>query len=176
MPQYCENPLALTSKITAYDLNWPNMFAGERNCIAPIFGDALVDIHHVGSTAVPSLAAKPEIDLLVVVNADWNSPAVEQKMISNGYTQGEDLSPGHRFFRKDFGGVRTHKVHVCSAGHWQIARMLHFRDRLLADAELRARYQQLKLELEQSNTKGMVEYLAGKAPFIDAVVGPKPAG
>lgn len=58
----------LTSKISAYDERWPLMFAEEKSRLEPIFGDLLIEIHHVGSTAVQDLAAKPEIDLLVEVS------------------------------------------------------------------------------------------------------------
>ncbi|KAA3508956.1 hypothetical protein DXM21_23530 [Agrobacterium rosae] len=69
------------------------------------------------------------------------------------------------------GGIRTHKVHVCLPGHWQVSRMLRFRDMLRDDDELRYKYQSLKLELELRNESGIKEYLAQKSPFIDAVVG-----
>ena len=164
--------MALTSKITAYDPVWQDIFIAERDLIAPAFHGELVAIHHVGSTAVPGLAAKPEIDLLAEVSA--HSPGVDEFMQSCGYIRGNDLSPEHHFYRKDAGGVRTHKVHVCPTEHWQISRMLRFRDLLRKETALREQYQSLKLKLEAENTQGIAEYLAQKAPFIDAVVGPKP--
>lgn len=88
-----------------------------------------------------------------------------------GYLRGKDLSEGHQFYRRDVDGVRTHKVHVCPAGHAQIGRILRFRDLLRQDPDLRARYQGLKLTLEAENQDGIQEYLARKAPFIDAVLG-----
>jgi GrpB-like predicted nucleotidyltransferase (UPF0157 family) len=60
--------MALTSQISEYDNEWPNRFTAEKARIEAVFGSKAVDIHHVGSTAVPGLAAKPEIDLLVVVS------------------------------------------------------------------------------------------------------------
>ncbi|MET1416752.1 GrpB family protein [Roseibium sp. HPY-6] len=166
--------LTLTSKMTAYDVEWPSMFIAERDRIAIAFGAELVAVHHVGSTAVPGLAAKPEIDLLVEVHTHQDTHQVDNFMRSCGYIRGKDLTAEHHFYRKDENGVRTHKVHVCTTGHWQIARMLRFRDRLRRDADLRRQYQDLKLNLESENTDGIREYLAKKAPFIDAVVGPKP--
>lgn len=169
-----EETLALTSKITAYDPSWPDMFLAERDRIANGFGADLIAIHHVGSTAVSGLAAKPEIDLLVEVSGHRNTQKADAFMRSCGYVRGKDLSPGHHFYRKDADGVRTHKVHVCPTGHWQISRMLRFRDLLRQDSALRDRYQTLKLELEAENTGGIGEYLARKAPFIDAIMGPNP--
>jgi GrpB-like predicted nucleotidyltransferase (UPF0157 family) len=86
--------------------------------------------------------------------------------------RGSNLSEGHHFYRRDVDGVRTHKVHVCISGHPQIERMLRFRDLLRRDPVIRQQYQELKFQLEASNREGIGEYLAKKAPFIDALLGP----
>ncbi|WP_108819248.1 GrpB family protein [Pseudovibrio sp. Alg231-02] len=166
--------MALTSKITAFNPAWSNMFEKERGRISGAFGDTLVSIYHVGSTAITGLAAKPEIDMLVEVSSQQRTSEVDNVMRSLGYSRGKDLSPEHYFYRRDVDGVRTHKVHVCPTGHSQISRMLRFRDLLRQDAELKDQYQCLKLKLEAENTDGIKEYLAGKAPFIDAILEAKP--
>ncbi len=166
--------LVLTSKITAFDPAWSKKFEKERNLISDAFGDRLVAIHHVGSTAVPGLAAKPEIDMLVEVSNLHRTPEADRFLRSCGHIRGKDLSPEHHYYRKDVAGVRTHKLHVCPIGHLEISRMLYFRDLLRQDVDLREQYQRLKLELEAENTAGMGEYLAGKSPFIDAVLSAKP--
>lgn len=167
--------MALTSQISEYDRQWPCMFDAEKARLEGVFEAKGVEIHHVGSTAVPGLAAKPEIDLLVVVSDHRVEAGVDQAMASLGYVRGKNLSEGHHFYRSDVWGVRTHKVHVCLLGHWQISRMLRFRDMLKQDDDLRQKYQNLKLELESENENGIKEYLARKAPFIDALVGPPPS-
>ncbi|WP_223476754.1 GrpB family protein [Oricola indica] len=166
--------MALTSKISEYDNRWPDMFNSEKAHLEGVFGAKAIEIHHVGSTAVPGLAAKPEIDVLVVVSDHGNEAGIDQAMSSFGYIRGTNLSDGHHFYRRDVGGIRTHKVHVCLTKHWQISRMLGFRDLLRQDDDLRQKYQTLKLELESTNKHGIGEYLAQKAPFIDAVIGPPP--
>jgi GrpB-like predicted nucleotidyltransferase (UPF0157 family) len=112
--------MALTSKIAPYDSRWPARFFVEKERVAKSFGTELGDIHHVGSTAVPGLPAKPEIDLLVEVSEHRNQAARDASMRALGYVRGKDLSAGHHFYRRDVDGVRTHKVHVCVSGHWQI--------------------------------------------------------
>lgn len=164
----------LTSKISTYDSQWPQMFFAEKERIRGCFEDEIIEIHHVGSTAVPGLAAKPEIDLLIAVSGHENEPQRSACLYRLGYVRGKDLFAEHHFYRRDIDGVRTHKLHVCTDGHWQIERMLRFRDLLRADAALRQRYQTLKLELEASNSQGIGEYLARKRPFIDAILGPEP--
>jgi GrpB-like predicted nucleotidyltransferase (UPF0157 family)/ADP-ribose pyrophosphatase YjhB (NUDIX family) len=163
--------MALTSKISLYDSAWPGLFLSAKEQVAKAFGTELVAIHHVGSTAVPELAAKPEIDLLVEVAEHRNESSRDAVMRGLGYARGSDLSAGHHFYRRDVDGVRTHKAHVCITDHGQIDRMLRFRDLLRSDPVLRQRYQDLKLELEASNTDGIGEYLARKAPFISEVMG-----
>lgn len=163
-------PMALTSSITDYDPQWPQRYAEEAARLAPIFGAALIELHHVGSTAVPDLVAKPEIDILAVADVA-EVPELWSRMLGElGYRRGGDLSPGHRFFKRDVGGVRTHKVHVCIPGHPRIADMLGFRDHLRDHPADRSAYGQLKLRLERENTRGIGEYLAGKQPFIDGLM------
>ncbi|WP_282611356.1 GrpB family protein [Pelagibius sp. Alg239-R121] len=154
--------VALTSKITNYDRTWPDMFVAERDRIAGVFGNDLIIIHHVGSTVVPNLAAKPEIDLLVVVVRYLSLPEADPIVRSYDYLQGEQLSLGHRYYRRDVGGVRTHKMHICLTGHWQISRMLRFRDLLRKDPDLREQYQCLKLELEAKTRQEPVSILPAK--------------
>lgn len=166
--------MALTSQITSYNEQWPSMFLAERLLLAEVFGPDLIGIHHVGSTAVVGLSAKPEIDLLVEVRTQTNQVERDQSMVSLGYVRGSNLSQGHHFYRRDVAGVRTHKVHVCLMGHWQIERMIRFRDLLIDNAQIRQEYQRLKLQLESSNSDGIGEYLARKAPFIDDLMGPRP--
>ncbi len=168
------NSMALTSQITPYNEQWPSMFVAERRLIAKVFEPDLIEIHHVGSTAVVGLSAKPEIDLLVEVRVQTNQVDRDRSMVSLGYVRGSNLSLGHHFYRKDVDGVRTHKVHVCLTGHWQIERMIRFRNLLIDNPQIRQEYQRLKLHLEASNRDGIGEYLANKAPFIDALMGPRP--
>lgn len=162
--------MPLTNSIRSYDPTWPQQFADEASRLKPAFGPSLIEIHHVGSTAVPELAAKAEIDILAVIGSsgtlrDWMPPLEEM-----GYRRGGDLSTDHHFFKRDIEGVRTHKLHICRQGHEAIARMLRFRDHLCRHSADRAKYQALKLKLERENVEGIGEYLAAKAPFIREVL------
>jgi len=162
--------MSLTSPIKPYDPTWPQQYAAEEARLRPIFGSTLIGIHHVGSTAVPELAAKGEIDVLAVVASDSELENWTRSLVGLGYRRGGDLSLGHHFFKRDVSGVRTHKLHVCMDGHEQIARMLKFRDHLRKDAGSRLRYQELKLRLERENTSGIQQYLMAKVPFIQDIL------
>jgi len=162
--------MPLTSTIEPYDRQWPQRYADEVRRLTPVFGAALVDIHHVGSTAVPGLAAKPEIDVLAIVDVTGGLDEWTRSLQTLGYRRGGDLSPGHHFFKRDVDGVRTHKLHVCREGHPTAAEMLRFRDHLRRHPGDRMSYQALKLALERDNTEGIREYLAGKGPFIRSLL------
>ena len=162
--------MPLTSTLTSYDPRWPDLFVQEAQRVAPVFGDSLAEIYHVGSTAIPGIAAKPEIDILIVVSDTNIADTWTNGLAAHGYTRGGDLSPDHLFFKRNVAGVRTHKIHVCKERHLQINAMLGFRDYLRAHADARQRYEALKLKLEAKNTRGIGEYLAGKAPFIEEIL------
>lgn len=162
--------MALTSKITPYNPTWPARFLADKPPIAAAFGDELIAIHHVGSTSVPGLAAKPEIDVLIEVHDHRNASARDEVLMDLGYVRGSDLSEGHHFYRRDIDGVRTHKLHACTRGHLTITQMLGFRDLLRREVSIRQQYEALKLQLESSNTGGMAEYLEKKTPFITAAL------
>jgi GrpB-like predicted nucleotidyltransferase (UPF0157 family) len=162
--------MPLTSKITPYDARWPQMYASTADWLRPIFGRSLIDIQHVGSTAVPGLAAKPEIDVLVVVSDTADVERWAAALAEREFSRGGDLSPGHLFFKRNEHGVRTHKLHVCVPDHPTALKMLKFRDHLRRSPGDRERYAALKLALEAENTGGIGEYLEKKAPFIDSIV------
>ncbi|RWL75790.1 MAG: GrpB family protein [Mesorhizobium sp.] len=162
--------MPLTSSIRSYDPQWPQKYADEAARLAPIFGSALLELHHVGSTAVPGLAAKPEIDILAVVNSTGVPEEWARSFEKLGYRRGGDLSPGHHFFKRDIEGVRTHKLHICREAHPSVAELLRFRDHLRRHPDDRVKYQELKIKLERENTEGIREYLSAKAPFIRSVL------
>ncbi|MEL7046396.1 MAG: GrpB family protein, partial [Pseudomonadota bacterium] len=152
------------------DPEWPSQYRYEASRLKAVFGEALIDIHHVGSTAIPGSCAKPEIDMLAVVEntegvQEWNDGLAAMR-----YRRGGDLSECHLFFKRDSDGVRTHKLHVCIKSHPKITEMLDFRDFLRTHPETCEAYQALKIQLERENTAGIAEYLKGKEPFIRSVL------
>ena len=159
--------MPLTSEIADYDPAWPTRYDAEATRLRPLFGNRLASIHHVGSTAVEGLAAKPEIDILAIVVDTECLSRWTSDLQTLGYRRGGDLREGHHFFKRDAGSVRTHKLHVCAVGHPQATRMLTVRDHLRTHANDRMTYEALKRRLERQNENGIAEYLSGKAPFLD---------
>jgi len=116
-----------------YSPTWPAEFEREVSRLQGLLGAELVTIHHVGSTSVPGLAAKPIIDLMPLVHDITRIDQYNPIMIAAGYqVWGEYGLPGRRYFNKDANGVRTHNVHVYAVDHPEVTRHLAFRDYLRA--------------------------------------------
>lgn len=164
--------MALTNNLEEFNLKWATSFLLESQNLAPIFGVDLVAIHHVGSTSIPGMIAKPEIDILVVLAPGSNFPNYIKLVETAGYRfrHDVDFGFGHWYFSKDLNGQRTHKLHLCSTQHPNVQEQLGFRDYLIRHPEKADSYRQLKMHLESSNLGGMREYLDGKAPFIQEIL------
>lgn len=159
--------MPLTNSLISHDSSWTDHFADEAARLRHIFLERLVSIHHVGSTCIPTIVAKPEIDILVVLDEIESIDQYSPAMLRLGYeVRGEPDDSGHFYFSKNTEGIRTHKVHVCPAGHQAIWEMLIFKAYLLKNPARAERYESLKVALQEANQEGMREYLDGKAPFI----------
>lgn len=158
--------------IVEYNPEWSNLFAKEKEKLEEIFGDLICSIHHVGSTAIETSRAKPEIDILIVVKADFNLSKHDKQMIDLGYrVRGECLNaggiPGKYYYSKDINKKRTHKVHICKKGHKEILKMLLFVKYLNEHGEQGIIYAELKQRLsEKYNYNDIAEYLKEKGIFI----------
>ena len=159
--------MPLTNPLVSHDSGWKAEFEAEAAALRQVFQERLVSIHHVGSTCIPGIHSKPEIDILVVLDEVDSISQYSKAMVDLGYAvRGEEDVPGHFYFSKDSRGVRSHKVHACPVGHRAVWEMLLFKAYLL-EHPLRARsYESLKVALHEGNPKGMREYLEGKEPFI----------
>lgn len=161
--------------VAPYDPSWPVRFAVERARVAEALGDLALDIQHVGSTAAPGLAAKPIIDLLVLVRDLADATACIAPLSELGYIfvdHVENLE--RRFFRK--GMPRTHHLHIVEAGSREARDTLAFRDALRADPELRAAYARLKRDLAAQNDGDRLAYTRGKTAFVRAALARHRAG
>lgn len=134
-------------------------------------GGNLLAVHHIGSTSIPGMPAKPIIDLLAVVadigEVDRHLTQVE----ALGYeAKGEFGIPGRRFFRRDdAAGVRTHHIHAFESGSPHIERHLAFRDYLRSHSEPAMRYGELKRRLAAAHPNDIEAYMDGKDGFIKEV-------
>lgn len=154
--------------VLPYDPKWRAAFQAEAALIADLLGEDAPAIHHIGSTSIPGIYAKPVIDILVEFT---DIPAMEARnagMIDLGYeVMGEFGIPGRRYYRKNnSSGVRTHQVHAFQAGSEQVIRHLAFRDYLISHPERAKAYSDLKQQLAAEYPNSMDDYITGKDAFI----------
>jgi GrpB-like predicted nucleotidyltransferase (UPF0157 family) len=156
--------------IVAHDPAWAKQFREESLRIAEVFGHELLSIHHIGSTSIPGLSAKPIIDIMPVVRDISKVEAFNAGMIELGYTpMGEHGIAGRRHFVKG-GDVRTHHVHTYEPDNPEVQRHLDFRDYLIAHGEEALHYAQLKSRFAEEHRYDLEAYTKAKAPFIQAVL------
>jgi GrpB-like predicted nucleotidyltransferase (UPF0157 family) len=162
-------PLSGGILIVDYNPQWPELFAREADRIRSVLGSVALRIEHAGSTSVPGLAAKPIIDLLLVVadsaQEDTYAPALE----AAGYVlRIRELNwYEHRMFK---GPDTDINLHVFSSGCPEIDRMLIFRDRLRSNAADRDLYARTKLALSQKSWTYVQNYADAKTAVIEEIM------
>lgn len=158
--------------VTEYNDNWKQMFQEESQKIKHIFADELVQIHHIGSTSVPGLQAKPIIDIMPVVQDIEKIDSFNEQMERLGYEcMGELGMKGRRYFRKG-GDHRTHQVHVFQVDNKEdIHRHLAVRDYLRIHSEEARKYGNLKENLAKQFPKDIEAYMDGKDAFVKELEG-----
>jgi GrpB-like predicted nucleotidyltransferase (UPF0157 family) len=157
-------------RIVEYDPAWPEMAAAEIARIAAAMGEVAVRIDHVGSTAVPGLAAKPIVDLqLAVADIDARSLYVEP-LEGLGYLFAPDpASPDFHFFGLPAARPRTHHLHVCAAGSEDERRHIAVRDYLRAHPDEVSAYAELKRGLVARAPGDRLTYITGKDSYVAAL-------
>lgn len=153
--------------VVEFNPEWGKMFKKEAAEIRKTLGKNCVAVHHIGSTSVPGLAAKPIIDIMPVVKDISAVDAHDAEFISLGYEcRGEFGIPGRRFYTKG-GDERTHHIHIFEKSNkTDIERHLAVRDYLREHDEDAKRYAELKKQLAEEFTYDNDGYCDGKAPFM----------
>jgi GrpB-like predicted nucleotidyltransferase (UPF0157 family) len=147
------------------DPGWPARYEEVRARLAEALGATAVRIDHVGSTAVPGLAAKPVIDIQVSV-PDVEDEAAYRPVIEGLRFPMRSREPGHRYFRTPPRTVHRIHIHVCQAGSdWERDHLL-FRDYLRAHPAVTSRYAEVKHTLVERYRDDRLGYTEGKTPFI----------
>lgn len=154
-------------KVVPYCSGWPELYRQEAEKISKILGEQLVAIHHIGSTSVPGLPAKPIIDILPVVKEISAVDAHNAQFEALGYEpRGEYGIPGRRFFRKGL-EHRTHHIHIFQESDQpNILRHVAVRDYLRAHPGAAAAYAALKIKLAAQFPQDIEAYCDGKDSFV----------
>lgn len=156
--------------VVDYDPQWPLLFEKEKEAILAALGSRLLMVEHIGSTAVPGLAAKPVIDIALGIQNLADAPILIPCIEQLGYIYEpslEQLVPGRRFFWKGTPTVHTCHLHLAESDHPVLVKPLQFRDYLRKHPDAAEEYEVLKRELAKSCVQDLDAYVAGKTGFIE---------
>ncbi|QVJ01879.1 GrpB family protein [Nocardiopsis eucommiae] len=152
-------------RLSEPDPKWPYLFRQEESRVRSALGDRVLSLDHVGSTSVPGLAAKPCVDLLMVVADSADEPAYLPDLEKAGYSLviAEPDWFEHRVLK---GPSVNLNLHVFSEGCEEVDRMRLFRDYLTADAGAREHYTAVKRDLSERTWKRIQDYADAKSDIV----------
>jgi GrpB-like predicted nucleotidyltransferase (UPF0157 family) len=154
--------------LAPYDPAWPAMYQAEAAKVYAALGDN-ADVHHVGSTSIPGISAKPIIDMLLVVPDSADEDAYVPALTAQGYRL-HIREPDWNQHRLLKGADPVVNLHVFSAGNGEIRRMLGFRDWLRTHDDERALYLAKKQELAARTWKYVQHYADAKGEVVEAII------
>ena len=149
------------------DPAWPALFRAERRRLIAVAGQGILEVHHVGSTAIPGILAKPIIDVLIIRRRFLNEAETVAVSAASYEYRREYGMPGRQYFSR-----RTSPafhLHAFLDGHAEVGRMLLFRDYLRAHPETAREYESLKSHLAERFRRDRAAYTDAKTDFISSV-------
>ena len=170
LPEFLIPPVRIDGpvRLAEPDPAWADWYVRERDRIRAALGERAVQIEHVGSTSVPGLAAKPVIDIVLVVADSADEPAYVPDLEAAGYRlkHREPFWYEHRFLVDE----PAVQIHVFSVGCVEVERMLLFRDRLRSHPEDRELYQRTKRELAAARWSYVQDYANAKSSVVEHII------
>ena len=158
-------------EIVEHDPEWPRVFKREAEAILEECRPCITEVHHIGSTSVSGLAAKPVLDMMpVAVSADDGAKAVSRMEMLGYLYSGESGIPGRFYFDRVVDGRTVAHVHMFPASHPDVRKHLVFRDHLRAHTGDAQDYEQLKRSLASKYRDDRRTYTDAKAEFINMII------
>jgi GrpB-like predicted nucleotidyltransferase (UPF0157 family) len=155
-------------ELTPYNPQWPALFQAERASILDACRGLVKSAHHIGSTAVPGMSAKPIIDMLALLGQDRDGLACIEHMGRLGYEyRGDSGIEGRHYFRR--GTPRAYHVHMYAADHPEVRRHLMFRNYLRSHPDEALAYEALKRDLATRSEIDPPAYTRAKKGFCDRI-------
>ncbi|CAB4678682.1 MAG: GrpB family protein [Actinobacteria bacterium] len=161
--------------ISPYSEQWPLVAHELITELSKVFASDALAIEHIGSTSIPGLAAKPIIDIMVMMK-DFNTIDHNALLLTQAHSAWHlvppelDERPWRRFVVKVVGDHRFAHLHLVPEGQQRWEEHITFREALRADLELKARYSEVKKELAKVHRDDREAYTDGKAEFIQSVL------
>ncbi len=160
-----------TVVLVQHDPRWSTLFARASDELHAALGSSILAVHHVGSTAVPGLCAKPILDVLVSIPAFARGADLVPQLAALGYEfrPAEEI-PDRHYFRRRNGTIRSHHLSLAEPKSRHHRVTLAFRDALRADPRLAQAYADLKQELAAQFPRDRAAYIEAKSGFISGVL------
>jgi len=159
-----------TILVIDYDPAWPGLFRELCARILPVVEDFALSVEHVGSTSVPGLAAKPIIDMSIVIPVEDDVPLAITRLATIGYTHRGNLGVEGREAFAHPAGLPSHHLYVSPQGSPGLRNHLALRDYLRSHPEAAREYGELKRELARRFPRDIDAYVDGKTDFILAIL------
>jgi GrpB-like predicted nucleotidyltransferase (UPF0157 family) len=155
------------TEILPWSEDWAKQYYTEEKILKNILSEELLEIHHIGSTSIPTIGfAKPIIDILIVVKEIHKVALYNGKMVMLGYDpRGENGILGRRYFTKG-NEKRTHHIHIYQMGNENIRLHLDFKEYLIKNLEDAKSYGELKINLARQFPSDTHKYQNGKEQFV----------
>lgn len=161
----------MNKRIVEHSQDWKQDFQQQANTLKEVLDKDALAIHHIGSTAIPNIPAKPIIDILVETSSHQHVDTALKELSEYSFiAKGEYGIPGRRYFHKNNNtGVRTHHIHMYETGSHHLHRHLVFRDYLLAHPDKAQAYADLKIQLADNEGWLPHDYQERKSAFIKKI-------
>lgn len=158
-------------ELAEYNLNWKKEYEKEEKLLKEVLGDRIIEIHHIGSTSIEGLKAKPVIDIIVVINRLDEINEIEEMLKPYDYeNRGQQGVPDRYFFAKGPEDERSHYIHFVEPNSKTYYNQIYFKKYLIEHPEYIKKYCDLKQELAEKYADERPKYTAGKNEFITSVI------
>ena len=158
-------------KLVDYDKKWQEDYKDEEKLLKKVLKDQIIEIHHIGSTSIPGLQAKPVIDILIVIKDLNEIDKIENKLKEYNYeNRGQQGVEDRYFFAKGPEDARTHYIHFTEPNSATYYNQVYFKRYLIEHPEYITKYCELKKELACKYADERPKYTKGKNDFITDVI------
>jgi len=156
-------------KLSSYSQEWKFIYKQEAEKIKSIIGDFVIDIQHIGSTAIPNIMAKPIIDIAVMISSLDKAKDLIKLLADIGYKYDEPASSSERYFLRKGDPIQYHlSLTALNVTFWH--RQILFRNYLIDHPSIAKEYEKLKLKIIKKDPIGGKEYISEKSSFIQKVL------
>jgi len=154
--------------VEPYNPEWQKQFEVEAKSLSSIFQDAAISIEHIGSTAVPGLASKPTIDILITIEKIGIADTLSEKIEKIGYKAlGDYINKGSRLFVKEINDTRLVNLHVFEKDHPHVKSLINLRNYLRSHPEVVKEYSKLKFNLVEKYPNDYAMYRKFKDEWME---------